>query len=78
MSTSDLIGSSANFGTVIQHVKTVARADCTVLIQGETGTGKGSVARSDSRLERPPTESICSDKLRGDPAGLLESERIRT
>src|SRR5882757_7360859 len=40
MSNSGLIGSSPKFRAVLDQVNPVASANCTVLIQGETGTGK--------------------------------------
>ena len=46
MSTSELIGATPKFGAVLEHVQTVAAADCTVLIQGENGTGKELIARA--------------------------------
>ena len=41
-----LIGESASFLRVIEHVLKVAHSDATVLLNGETGTGKELVARS--------------------------------
>jgi DNA-binding NtrC family response regulator len=41
-----LIGSSATFGAALEDVKTVASADCAVLVQGETGTGKEGIAQT--------------------------------
>ena len=40
MSKGELIGESARFRAVLEQVKLVAGAECAVLIQGETGTGK--------------------------------------
>ena len=48
MSTSELIGASPKFRAVLEDVRTVAAADCAVLIRGETGTGKEVIARADS------------------------------
>ena len=45
MCNSELIGSSPKFRAVLDKVNTVASANCTVLIQGETGTGKEQVYR---------------------------------
>ena len=46
MSTSELIGASPKFTSVLEDVTTVAAADCSVLIRGETGTGKEVIARA--------------------------------
>jgi sigma-54 dependent transcriptional regulator, acetoin dehydrogenase operon transcriptional activator AcoR len=42
----DLVGRSKAMGLVYQQIREVANADWTVLIQGETGTGKELVARA--------------------------------
>ena len=41
-----LIGSSPAFQTALAHLRTFARVDATVLIEGETGTGKELAART--------------------------------
>ena len=46
MSVYELIGSSPKFRAVLEDVGTVSPADCTVLVQGETGTGKEDIARA--------------------------------
>jgi two-component system, NtrC family, response regulator AtoC len=46
----------------------------TVLIYGETGTGKGLVARMIHRHLRASLEDLCRHQLRGHPESLLESE----
>lgn len=43
MSNSELIGSGPRFGAVLDKVNTVASANCTVLIQGETAADKEAV-----------------------------------
>jgi transcriptional regulator with GAF, ATPase, and Fis domain len=40
------IGSSATLRAALEDVKTVASADCAVLVQGETGTGKEGIAQA--------------------------------
>jgi formate hydrogenlyase transcriptional activator len=70
----DIIGSSQSFKWVLQQVQTVAPTPFTVLIQGETGTGKEVIAQAihngSSRRNGPFVKLNCA----AIPAGLLESE----
>ena len=70
----DLIGRSASIRAVLDEVKIVAPTDATVLILGETGTGKELIARAihnrSSRHDRPFVRVNCA----AIPLGLLESE----
>jgi transcriptional regulator with GAF, ATPase, and Fis domain len=50
MSNAELIGSSPGFRAVPDQVTTVASANCTVLIQGETGTGMEQLYRQNLAL----------------------------
>jgi formate hydrogenlyase transcriptional activator len=69
-----LIGNSPALEEVLEHVKCVAPTDSTVLIQGETGTGKELIARAihniSSRCGRPFIKLNCA----AIPLDLLESE----
>jgi formate hydrogenlyase transcriptional activator len=70
----DLIGSSARFQAVLEDVRVVAGAECSVLIQGETGTGKEVIARAlhdSSPRQRGPFVALNCAAI---PAALLESE----
>jgi formate hydrogenlyase transcriptional activator len=69
-----LIGNSPALEAVLEHVERVAYTDSTVLIQGETGTGKELIARAvhniSSRWGRPFIKLNCA----AIPFDLLESE----
>jgi transcriptional regulator with GAF, ATPase, and Fis domain len=69
-----LIGSSAALEAVLEQVRRVAPTSSTVLIQGETGTGKELIARAihnvSSRCGRPFVRLNCA----AIPLDLLESE----
>jgi DNA-binding NtrC family response regulator len=70
----EIIGSSAPLKAVLKQVEVVAPTSSTVLIQGETGTGKELIARAihnvSSRSNRPFVKINCA----AIPLGLLESE----
>ena len=69
-----IIGKSSALESVLEQVEQVASTDSTVLIQGETGTGKELIARavhdSSSRFSRPFIKLNCA----AIPFDLLESE----
>jgi len=70
----DFIGQSSAISYVFSQVEQVAAMNATVLLLGETGTGKGVVARaihsSSARKDRPMVTVNCSSL----PANLIESE----
>jgi formate hydrogenlyase transcriptional activator len=70
----DIVGSSPALRAVLRQVETVAPTDSTVLIEGETGTGKELIARAihdrSSRRGRTFVKINCA----AIPLGLLESE----
>jgi len=70
----DIVGKSAALQKVLQQVAIVAPTDSTVLLHGETGTGKELIARAihnlSSRRERAYVRMNCA----AIPSGLLESE----
>jgi formate hydrogenlyase transcriptional activator len=74
MSTSELIGATPKFGAVLEHVQTVAAAECTVLIQGETGTGKELIARAIHEASARRHHRFVAINCSAIPAALLESE----
>jgi formate hydrogenlyase transcriptional activator len=69
-----IVGSSTALREVLNHIRTVAPTDSTVLIEGETGTGKELVAQAihlnSRRRQRPFVKFNCA----AIPPGLLESE----
>jgi PAS domain S-box-containing protein len=70
----EIIGHSLALKRVLKQVETVASTDATVLILGETGTGKELIARSIHQLSPRGQRSIIKLNCAAIPAGLLESE----
>jgi formate hydrogenlyase transcriptional activator len=70
----DIVGQSAALRRVLKQIDAVAPTDATVLVLGETGTGKELVARA--LHERSPRQGRTFVKLNcaAIPTGLLESE----
>ncbi len=70
----EIVGRSPAFVEVLQHVQRVAPTDASVLITGETGTGKELIARAihvnSARRDKPLIKVNCAAL----PSGLVESE----
>jgi formate hydrogenlyase transcriptional activator len=70
----EIVGASAGLVNVLRDVRKVAPTDATVLILGETGTGKELIARAihsaSNRADKPFIKINCAAL----PAGLVESE----
>jgi formate hydrogenlyase transcriptional activator len=69
-----IIGNSPALRHVLQLVETVAPSDSTVLLLGETGTGKELVARAIHDHSRRKDRSFVKLNCAAIPTGLLESE----
>jgi formate hydrogenlyase transcriptional activator len=69
-----IIGKSAALKRVLQMVETVAPSDSTVLLLGETGTGKELIARAIHDRSRRKDRTFVKLNCAAIPTGLLESE----
>ena len=71
---SEIVGHSAALRRVLQQVEIVAPTDATVLIDGETGTGKELIARAIHHRSGRRTHPLVTLNCAAIPPGLLESE----
>ena len=71
---SEIVGQSAALRRVLEDVETVASTDSTVLIYGETGTGKELIARAIHNLSPRHSKPFVKLNCAAIPSGLLESE----
>jgi len=74
MQAGSLVGASEAFQGVVRHIREAAQVRSTVLITGETGTGKGLIARAiheQSREREKPFQVIDCTTV---PEGMVESE----
>jgi len=70
----EIVGSSGALQKVLSHVSKVAPTDATVLITGETGTGKELVARAIHRQSRRSSRAFVSVNCAAIPRDLIASE----
>jgi formate hydrogenlyase transcriptional activator len=70
----DIVGKSEALRRVLSEIETVAPADSTVLIYGETGTGKELVARAVHNVSSRKSNAFVKLNCAAIPTGLLESE----
>ena len=70
----EIVGSSTTMRIVISNIMKVAPTDSTVLISGETGTGKELIARAIHKRSRRSNQAFVSVNCAAIPASLIASE----
>jgi PAS domain S-box-containing protein len=70
----EIVGASPALKTVLSHVSKVAPTDSTVLISGETGTGKELIARAIHKHSRRADRAFVSLNCAATPPSLIASE----
>lgn len=70
----EIVGDSLPLKRVLEQAKTVAPSNATVLVLGETGTGKELIARAIHRMSSRKEGSFIKLNCAAIPTGLLESE----
>lgn len=70
----EIVGNSTVLRRVLRQVEAVAPTDSTVLIHGETGSGKELIARAVHKLGRRSSRPFVKLNCAAIPTGLLESE----
>jgi formate hydrogenlyase transcriptional activator len=70
----EIVGQSAALRSLLRQIETVAPTDSTVLIYGETGTGKELIARALHNLSARRSGPFVKLNCAAIPTGLLESE----
>jgi len=70
----EIVGESPTLKTTLSLVSVVAPTDSTVLVQGETGTGKELMARAIHKLSNRSEKAFVKLNCAAIPLGLLESE----
>jgi formate hydrogenlyase transcriptional activator len=72
----EIVGNSPALRRVLKQIETAAPTDATVLIQGETGTGKELIARAIHQLSARSQATFVKLNCAAIPAGLIESELL--
>ncbi len=70
----EIVGESKALQRVLAQVRSVAPTDSTVLLLGETGTGKELIARAVHAMSERKARTLVTVNCATSPAGLLESE----
>ena len=73
----NIVGQSPAMRAVIDLIRTVAKTDTTVLLQGETGTGKEVIARAIHNNGGRAKGAVHRDLVRGDPADAARGRALR-
>ena len=74
MNFDEIVGEGSSLRAILKQVETVAPTDSTVLITGETGTGKELIARAIHQLSPRRERTFVKVNCAAIPTGLLESE----
>jgi formate hydrogenlyase transcriptional activator len=69
-----IVGRNGGLRTILSQVEAVANTNATVLISGETGTGKEVIARAIHEMSSRRNKNLVKLNCAAMPAGLLESE----
>ena len=72
----EMVGAGPALRGVLRQIETAAPTDSSILIQGETGTGKELVARAIHRLSARVDGTFVKLNCAAIPAGLIESELL--
>ena len=70
----DIIGQSSAMKAIFRMVEKVAGSDTTIMLNGETGTGKGVIARAIHECSPRRSKPLIQINCGATPEGLLESE----
>jgi DNA-binding NtrC family response regulator len=70
----EIVGASSAYRTLLKLIEMVAPTDSTVLIQGETGTGKELIAREIHKISRRKNQPLVRVNCASIPKELYESE----
>src|SRR5499425_900562 len=70
----EIVGESPALKQILEQLKTVAGTDSTILVLGETGTGKELIARAIHNLSSRRERTLVKVNCAAIPTGLLESE----
>jgi formate hydrogenlyase transcriptional activator len=71
---SDIVGSGQAMQSVLNQVRAAAPTDCTVLIEGETGTGKELIARAIHKYSARRSGNLVQVNCASIPRELIESD----
>src|SRR5262252_10222826 len=70
----EIVGESPALKRILEQLKTAAATDSTILVLGETGTGKELIARAIHNLSSRRERTLVKVNCAAIPTGLLESE----